>query len=145
MIHASGAIFAGTVTAIARSPVYAKDAVPTVVIKFHVDRAIQGTVTGTDFTIHQWIGLWNSGRQRYRVGEQVLLFLYPPSKLGLTSWVSGSLGHFSINNLGQVLLSPEHVSAFRDDPVLGNKTSISIQDFTAAIESARAAEGIAQP
>src|SRR5271167_2208128 len=38
MIRAAGAIFAGTVTAIKRSPVSTKDAVATVAITFHVDR-----------------------------------------------------------------------------------------------------------
>lgn len=141
MIRAAGTIFAGTVTAIARSPISSKDAVATVAITFHVNQGIQGTVTGQDFIIHQWIGLWNGGQQRYRIGEQVLLFLYPASKLGLTSWVSGSLGRFPIDNIGRVLFLPEHISAFRTDPVLGGKPGISVQDFVWAVRRARAEEG----
>jgi hypothetical protein len=142
MIHLAGAIFAGTVTAINRSPVSTKDAVATVAITFHVDRGIRGAITGRDFTFHQWMGLWNSGQQRYRVGEKVLLFLYPTSKLGLTSWVSGSLGHFTFDSLGRVLLSPEHVSAFRNDPVLAGKSNISVEGFDWAVRRASAGEGI---
>lgn len=142
MIRAAGPIFAGTVTAIARSPISSKDAVATVAITFHVNQGIQGTVTGQDFIIHQWIGLWNGGQQRYRIGEQVLLFLYPASKLGLTSWVSGSLGRFPIDNIGRVLFLPEHISAFRTDPVLGGKPGMSVQDFAWAVRRARAEEGV---
>jgi hypothetical protein len=88
------------------------------------------------------MGLWNSGQQRYRMGERVLLFLYPASKLGLTSWVSGSLGHFSFDGPGHILLSPEHVSAFRNDPVLAEKSNISVEDFVWAVRRASAGEGI---
>jgi hypothetical protein len=141
MIHLAGAVFAGTVTAISRSPVSTKDTVATVAITFHVDRGIKGTITGQDFTLHQWMGLWNSGQQRYRMGERVLLFLYPASKLGLTSWVSGSLGHFSFDSLGRILLSPEHVLAFRNDPVLAGKSKISVEDFDWAVRRTSAGEG----
>src|SRR5712675_1465822 len=82
--HAAGTIFSGTVTAIARHPPTHPQPVETVAITFHVERAIRGASPGTDLTVEQWMGLWASG-QRYRVGERVLLFLYPPSKLGLTS------------------------------------------------------------
>jgi hypothetical protein len=133
MVRASGAIFAGTVIAIQRSPVSAKDAVPTIAVTFHVNHGIQGAVTGQNFTIRQWIGLWNSGRQRYRVGERALLFLYPASKLGLTSWVAGSLGRFPLDGLGRVVLSPEHISLLRSDPVSAGKPSLSIADFALAV------------
>lgn len=139
MIRAAGAIFAGTVTAIARAPATTRDAIATVAITFRVNQGIRGAISGQDFTIHQWMGLWNSGQQRYRVGEQVLLFLYPASKLGLTSWVAGSLGHFTIDRQGRVQFSPQHVLAFRTDPVLGGKPSASIGDFAWAVR--RASEG----
>jgi hypothetical protein len=142
MIHLAGAIFAGTVIAIKRSPVSTKDAVATVEITFHVDHGIRGAITGKNFTLHQWMGLWNSGQQRYRVGEKVLLFLYPASKLGLTSWVSGSLGHFSFDSLGHILLSPEHVSGFRNDPILAGNSKISLEDFDWAVRRASTGEGI---
>jgi hypothetical protein len=143
MVNASGAIFAGTVAAISRSPVSTNDAVATVAITFHVNHGMRGPTSGQDFTIHQWAGLWNSGQQRYRIGEQVVLFLYPPSKLGLTSCVSGSLGHFQFNNLGRVLLSPEHISALRTDPLLGGKPTIGMDDFAWAVQRAGAGEGSA--
>jgi hypothetical protein len=46
---------------------------------------------GQVLTVHEWAGLWSSGK-RYCVGERVFLFLYPPGKLGLTSVVF-LLGH----------------------------------------------------
>ena len=109
--RAAGTIFSGTVMAIARRPVNNGQTVETVAITFHVDNAIRGVTPGEDLTISQWIGLW-SGSQRYRVCERVLLFLYPPSKLGLTSCVAGEMGRFTIDAGGLVLLSPPHVSAF---------------------------------
>jgi hypothetical protein len=144
MIHTSGAIFAGTVTTIKCSPVSNRNHVATVAVTFHVDRGIRGTVSGQDFTLRQWIGLWNGGQQRYRRGEKVLLFLYPPSKLGLTSWVGGSLGHFSFDSWGRVLLSTEHISAFRSDPVLGGKSTTSLEDFARAVQLAGTQAEIAE-
>jgi len=53
-------------------------------VTFHIESGLRGATAGRNLTINEWIGLWSSG-QRYAVGERVLLFLYPKSKLGLTS------------------------------------------------------------
>ena len=100
-----------------------------------MENAIRGATPGEDLTISQWIGLW-SGGQRYRVGERVLLFLYPPSKLGLTSCVAGAIGRFAIDPWGRVLLSAQHLSAFRADPVLGGKSRIRFSEFALAVRQA---------
>jgi hypothetical protein len=133
--RAAGTIFSGTVTAIARRPASPSQAVETVAITFHIENAIRGATRGEDLTISQWIGLWSSG-QRYRIGERVLLFLYPPSKLGLTSCVVGAMGRFMIDPRGRVLLSAQHLSAFRADPVLGGKSRVSFSDFALAVHRA---------
>lgn len=133
--HAAGTIFSGTVTAIARQPAGPSQAVETVAITFHIENAIRGATPGQNLTILQWIGLWSSG-QRYRVGERVLLFLYPPSKLGLTSCVAGAMGRFTLDPRGRVLLSAQHLSAFRADPVLGGKSRVSFSDFAWAVRQA---------
>jgi hypothetical protein len=86
--RAAGTIFSGIVTAVARRPATYGQVIETVAITFHVESAIRGAIPGEDLTISQWIGLW-AGGQRYHVGERVFLFLYPPSKLGLTSTVGG--------------------------------------------------------
>jgi hypothetical protein len=131
--RAAGTIFSGTVTAILRRPATRGSAVETVAITFHIENAIRGATAGQNLTISQWIALW-SGGQRYRVGEHVLLFLYPPSKLGLTSCVGGALGRFIIDPRGRVLLSAQHLSAFRTDPVLGGKSRVSFSDFALAVQ-----------
>ena len=136
--RAAGTIFSGTVTAITRHPATGGQSVETVAITFHVERAIRGATPGEDLTIYQWIGLWANG-QRYRVGERVLLFLYPPSKLGLTSCVAALMGRFNIDPLGRVLLSAQHLSAFQADPVLGGKSRVRFSDFALAVQ--RTAEG----
>lgn len=133
--RAAGFIFSGTVTAIARRAAIGGQSVETVAITFHVQNAIRGAIPGKDLTISQWIGLW-SGGQRYRVGERVLLFLYPPSKLGLTSNVGGEMGRFTVDSSGYVLFSAQHLSAFRADPVLGGKSRASLSDFTLAVHRA---------
>jgi len=133
--RAAGTIFSGTVTSIARRPATHGQAVETVAITFHIENAIRGATPGEDLTISQWIGLW-SGGQRYRVGERVLLFLYPPSKLGLTSCVAGGMGRFTIDPRGHILLSARHLSAFRADPVLGGKSHVRFSDFAAAVRRA---------
>jgi hypothetical protein len=133
--RAAGTIFSGTVTAIARRPASHGQAVETVAITFHVENAIRGATPGEDLTISQWIGLW-SGGQRYRVGERVLLFLYPPSKLGLTSCVAGTMGRFTIDARGRILLSAQYLAAFRADPVLGGRSRVRFSDFALAVRHA---------
>ena len=101
----AGYIFAGTVTSIERTPGGAS-AVDSVRITFHVDRAIRGVQTGQSLTIREWSGLWTWG-ERYHLGQQVVLCLYKPSKLGLTSPVGGSAGHIDVDPDGKVVLPPE--------------------------------------
>ncbi len=131
----AGTIFSGTVTGIARQPASSGQPIETVAITFHVERAIRGTSAGQELTILQWIGLWSAG-QRYRVGERVLLFLYPPSKLGLTSCVAGAMGRFTVDPTGRVLLTAQHLSSFRADPVLGGKSRVRLSDFSMAVQRA---------
>jgi hypothetical protein len=135
IVHAAGTIFSGTVTSISHRPATHGQAIETVAITFHVEQAIRGSASGEKLTISQWMGAWTSG-QRYRVGERVLLFLYPPSKLGLTSTIGGGLGRFAVDPAGHVLLTAQHLSAFRKDPVLGGKSRVEIGDFAEAVRRA---------
>jgi hypothetical protein len=134
LARAAGTIFLGTVTAIEGRPT-SSPAIATVAITFHVENAIRGTVPSDDFTVRQWMGLWSNG-QRYRVGERLMLFLYPPSKLGLTSCVGGTLGRFRVDPAGRVLLSPQQFSAFQRDPVLGGRSHLLVRDFAWAVRQA---------
>jgi hypothetical protein len=138
--RSAGLIFSGTVTSIEHPPPrhdseQLNQEIDTVAITFHVENAIRGTTRNTTLTIRQWMGVWSSG-QRYRVGERLILFLYPPSRLGLTSWVGGRMGRFDIDAFGRVTLSAEHLSAFHGDPVLGSKKQLEIRDFVRAIHIA---------
>ena len=134
-VRAAGMIFSGTVTKIERRAATTGQSVETVAVTFRIENALRGATPGEDLTITQWIGLWSSG-QRYRVGERVLLFLYPASKLGLTSCVGGALGHFAVDRAGQVLLTAQQLSAFRKDPVLGGKSRARFGDFALAVRHA---------
>lgn len=133
--RAAGMIFSGRVTGIERRPAGRGQALETIAVTFRVDDAIRGATPGENLTVSQWIGLW-SGGQRYRVGQRVLLFLYPPSKLGLTSSVAGAMGRFEIDSWGRVLFTAQHLSAFRQDPVLGGKSRVRLSDFALAVRRA---------
>jgi hypothetical protein len=135
LVRPAGAIFSGAVTNIEHRTASGNQTVETVAITFHIERAIRGATPGSDLTVTQWIGLWASG-QRYRLGEHVLLFLYPPSKLGLTSCVAGSMGRFDVDAWGRVELSARHLSMLRKDPVLGGRSRVSFSDFALAVRRA---------
>jgi len=135
----AGTIFSGTVIGVKRRRATPGQSVETVAITFHIENALRGATPGENLTILQWIGLWTSG-QRYRIGERVLLFLYPPSKLGLTSCVSAPLGRFAIDPRGRIILDAEQLSAFRKDPVLGGKSRPTLSDFALAVRRAREGE-----
>src|SRR5579862_67496 len=116
--RSAGIIFSGFVTRIERAPASQTRPIETISVTFRVEHAVRGSLPGTDLTISQWIGLWSAG-QRYRVGERVFLFLYPKSKLGLTSAVAGPFGRFPIDSKGTIAFSPQHRSVLQTDPVLG--------------------------
>lgn len=104
----AGLIFAGRVLGVQRVPTRSIRDVETIEISFKVEKAVRGVRTGQTLSIREWAGLWVA-RPRYRVGERVLLFLYPPSRLGLTSPVSDR-GRFTITSAGRVVFSPAQSS-----------------------------------
>ncbi len=101
--RSSGYIFSGTVVKVERIAPRRRNAVAVIRVIFHVDSAIRGVIRGQKLVIREWAGLWQSG-ERYRAGERVMLFLYPPSKLGLTSPVGGATGRFRINPDGRIVV-----------------------------------------
>ena len=107
LTQSSGYIFVGTVQSVERAAPKG-NGVATIQINFHVEQGMRGVRSGQTLAIREWAGLWESG-ERYRAGERVLLFLYPPSKLGLTSPVRGPLGRFRIGSGGQVALDPGRI------------------------------------
>jgi hypothetical protein len=104
----AGYIFSGTVKAVERLTPRANGSVAVMRITFYVNQGLRGTRTGETLVIREGAGLWQSGG-RYSPGERVMLFLYPPSKLGLTSPVGGASGRFPVEPGGKVIIEPRKV------------------------------------
>lgn len=112
MTRDSGLVFSGVVTHVQRSAT----STGTTQVTFRVENAIRGVRRGQVVRIREWSGLWNIG-ERYAIGERVLLFLYPKSKLGLTSPVGGKLGRYAVDPAGRVLISSPQVISPRPIPL----------------------------
>jgi hypothetical protein len=72
-------------------------------LHFRIDRPIAGVTSGQILTIHEWAGA-SSRQPALRSGDRVLLFLYPPSRLGLTSPVGGQQGQIRLDSTGENIL-----------------------------------------
>jgi len=129
---AAGIIFSGRVTSVGHRPLPSEQDPTATLVTFQVERAIRGISTGQTFTIHEWSGLWSRG-ERYRVGEHVLLFLYAPGKLGLTSPVAGAMGRFALDTEGRILINGQQSASFMTDPILGGKAVVPYADFVLAV------------
>ena len=102
LTHKAGFIFAGRVLAVNRpSPTAGR--LPTILVTLRVERPLRGTRKGEIFALSQWAGAWDKGPQ-YRLGQRLLLFLYPRAKTGLTSVVGGRLGQFDLDSAGNIVL-----------------------------------------
>ena len=137
LTRAAGEIFSGRVTSVHHIAPRRSGEIETVQVTFRVEHAIRGTHTGEQLTIREWAGLWRFGN-RYREGEHVLLFLYPPSKLGLTSPVGGPEGRFAIDKNGQVTIGnlPLDESASAGNlsaKKAAEKKRVNLRDFAQAI------------
>jgi hypothetical protein len=111
----SGYIFDGTVLSVEQPSQDETDSLATVQVTFRVEQAIRGTRAGQVLTIREWAGLWDSG-ERYHPGERLLLFLYSPSKLGLTSPVGGPSGRFAVDSGGNAVIENGRLPALPLDP-----------------------------
>lgn len=134
LVRAAGIIFSGRVTFVGRAPASSGPDPGSIPVTFRVEQAMRGTSPGQNLTIREWSGLW-TGAERYRVGERVLLFLYSPSRLGLTSPVGGAMGRFAMDSRGRIVMSPQHVANLAADPILGGKTVVPRADFARAVQS----------
>jgi len=132
LVSAAGIIFSGRVTSVGHRPLPSEQDPTATLVTFQVERAIRGISTGQTFTIHEWSGLWSRG-ERYRVGEHVLLFLYAPGKLGLTSPVAGAMGRFALDTEGRILINGQQSASFMTDPILGGKAVVPYADFVLAV------------
>jgi hypothetical protein len=150
----AGMIFAGTVLAPAIRPTSnqtgttdrsvlhtsagtAPGAITAVHLSFRVDEAIAGVEQGEILTIHEWPGAHDRLRP-VSTGQHFLIFLYPPSRLGLTSPVGGALGQIALDASGQnvpaVPVSMVSSDAKQPDAAA---TNISVVQIERAIRSAR--------
>jgi len=108
----AGIIFAGKVVEIDQPAETTQDPTPAISrfvrITFRVDDGIRNANSGDLITIREWAGLWQSGSgRRYRVGEKLLMFYYPPNTSCTTSPVAGASGRFAITAEGQIHITPE--------------------------------------
>lgn len=101
--RAAGMVFAGTVLSVEASA--RTQAVPTLQLKIRVERAIAGVHAGQVLTIREWRGALST-RPPMRPGQHLLLLLYPPSWLGLTSPVGGLSGQIALDANGRIQRSP---------------------------------------
>jgi hypothetical protein len=139
--RAAGMVFAGTVLG-AERPATKNQAIPTIKVKFRVDRAIAGVHQGEVLTIREWAAAWSRQRALHP-GQRVLLFLYPPSRLGLTSPVGGPLGQFALSGNGETVVSSAQVpvvspgSASQVSSLPSPDTAIRLDQLERAIRGAR--------
>ena len=86
MSSQAGVIFAGQVLAVRPQLDLAYGSSSGwVEIEFRVDQAIRGCVGEATYVLREWSGLWSGGRQRYSVGQQLLMLLHTPGASGLSS------------------------------------------------------------
>lgn len=141
--HSAGIIFSGRVLSIRRdheqSTARFANSGGFTSITFQVEHAIRGASVGQPLTIHEWAGLWSNG-ERYRIGERVFLFLYPPSKLGLTSPVAGARARFAVDTSGKIVINPSNFGSFGSDPKFPGTNRVPYADFVRAIRRASAEE-----
>jgi hypothetical protein len=147
----AGMIFAGTVLTTATSTVTTQTAVtdrtgpgatPAVQLSFRVDEAIAGVERGQVLTIHEWAGAWSMHRPMSR-GQHILIFLYPPSLLGLTSPVGGSLGQVVLDSSGKNVVERNSAAIGGQDTSSAQPrvpVKVSVVQLERAIRSARSEE-----
>src|SRR5277367_2004213 len=111
-------------TSFATSSVATSAGVSSIQLSFRVDEAIAGVEAKQVITIHEWAGA-RSMHRPMRVGEHVLIFLYPPSRLGLTSPIGGSSGMIALDPSGNVSTAQRLTS--RVTPLSGSSQSESAQ------------------
>jgi len=93
----AGIVFAGTVVGGAQQSTATERTIPAQQLTFRLDQAIAGVESAQTLTIRLWSGALSQLRPM-RPGERFLLFLYRPSRLGLTSPVGGVQGQIRLSH-----------------------------------------------
>lgn len=137
----AGIIFVGRVVSVRRIPSTGTNSVDTVQVSFQVEQGVRGVRSGQTLAIQEWSGLW-VGSERYRAGERMLLVLYPPSKLGLTSPVGGADGRFVVDKDAGILLSPTQQQWLRSNPTISVNPHrrVALRELTRAVRRAASEE-----
>ncbi len=156
----AGMIFAGTVLSTTPPTVTTQPvaigrpagATPAIELRFRIDEAIAGVDPGQVLTIHEWTGAWLMHRPMSE-GQHILIFLYPPSRLGLTSPVGGPLGQVALDPSGKNVSknprkldaqSPSAAIRLRNSssapPRLSVDNAVSVLQLERAIRGARSDE-----
>ena len=143
LVRSAGIIFSGRVIFIGHDTSSSGPGSSSNAVTFQVEQAMRGAAAGRSLTIHEWAGLWASG-ERYRVGDRLLLFLYAPGKLGLTSPVAGDIGRFALNSRGMILIDARQVQILAADPILGGRTVVPYRDFMLAVRRLQP-RGVSEP
>jgi hypothetical protein len=127
-------IFTGTVISIAPVRASGSDETSTVGITFQIEQSLRGLRAGQRYTIREWASLWTSG-PRYRLGQRMMLFLYSPSRAGLTSPVEGRLGRYDVDRSGQVAIPPTRLPTpiMLPRPIAAGPQHVPIRTFSRAI------------
>jgi hypothetical protein len=131
----AGTIFAGTILKIEPVRVAASNDLASVQITCAVEHGVRGARDGQILSFREWAGLWTPG-PRYRIGQRLMLFLYTPSALGLTSPVGGRLGQFAVDRDGRVVLSAGQQQAIRASPKpvrFDTHRPIPLREFTRTV------------
>ena len=110
----AGIIFSGTVIRIDRGRDESGNVAP-VQVAFRVGEAVRGCYAGETIEVAEWAELW-ARHDRYRVGQQVLLFLYPRNAAGITSPVAGDIGVFMLGPNGLLRITPQQASLLGSQP-----------------------------
>ncbi len=101
MSSQAGVIFAGQVLAVRPQLDLAYgSASGWVEIEFRIDQSIRGCVGQATYVLREWSGLWSGGRQRYTVGQRLLMLLHSPGASGLSSPVGGLDGAIPLTGAG---------------------------------------------
>jgi hypothetical protein len=139
----AGMIFAGTLLGSTPPTTTIDRATPAVQLSFRVDRAIAGVARGQVLTIREWAGASSMQRPMIK-GQHILIFLYPPSRLGLTSPVGGSQGQVALDAGGKNVVERRAAAAtelrdasFPRSHAIAAGATVSVVQLERAIRSAR--------
>ena len=146
----AGLIFTGTVLSGQMQSARMDRPVPSVALRFRVDHGIAGATSGDTLTIHEWVGA-RTLHPPMRPGDRLLLFLYPPSRLGLTSPIGGAQGQIRLDATGRNVVAAQSAavlnaaqeaqstSSAARRPAVGavGHSLVSVDQLERAIRSAR--------